>query len=103
MAGGSGFGPRLQTLNPIAPIASEYAVLKDEVSLGRGEDNDIVIPHASVSRIHARLLKRNGAYELTDLNSTNGSFVDDQQIRGSTVVSNGSQVRLGDICFVLRY
>ncbi|HEY2485202.1 MAG TPA: FHA domain-containing protein [Candidatus Binataceae bacterium] len=103
MAGGGGFGPRLQTLNPIAPIASEYAVLKDEVSLGRGEDNDIVIPHASVSRIHARLLKRNGAYELTDLNSTNGSFVDDQQIRSSTVVSNGSQVRLGDICFVLRY
>jgi hypothetical protein len=96
-------GPRLQTLNPIAPIASEYAVLKDEVSLGRGEDNDIVIPHASVSRTHARLLKRNGAYELTDLNSTNGSFVDDQQIRGSTVVSNGSQVRLGDIRFVLRY
>jgi hypothetical protein len=103
MAVGGGSGPRLQTLNPIAPIASEYAVLKDEVSLGRGEDNDIVIPHASVSRIHARLLKRNGAYELTDLNSTNGSFVDDRQIRGSTVVSNGSQVRLGDIRFVLRY
>jgi hypothetical protein len=103
MAGGGGFGPRLHTLNPIAPIASEYAVLKDEVSLGRGEDNDIVIPHASVSRIHARLLKRNGAYELTDLNSTNGSFVDDRQIRGSTVVSDGSQVRLGDIRFVLRY
>jgi hypothetical protein len=103
MAVGGGFGPRLQTLNPIAPIASEYAVLKDEVSLGRGEDNDIVIPHASVSRMHARLLKRNGAYELTDLNSTNGSFVDDRQIRGSTVVSNGSQVRLGDIRFVLRY
>jgi hypothetical protein len=103
MTGGGGFGPRLQTLNPIAPIASEYAVLKDEVSLGRGEDNDIVIPHASVSRVHARLLKRNGAYELTDLNSTNGSYVDDRQIRGSTVVSNGSQLRLGDIRFVLRY
>jgi len=103
MTGGGGSGPRLQTLNPIAPIASEYAVLKDEVSLGRGEDNDIVIPHASISRMHARLLKRNGAYELTDLNSTNGSFVDDRQIRGSTVVSNGSQVRLGDIRFVLRY
>jgi len=101
--GGGGYGARLQTLNPVAPIASEYVVLKDEVSLGRGEENDIVIPHASVSRSHARLLKRNGAYELTDLNSTNGSFVDDRQIRGSTVVSSGSQVRLGDIRFVLRY
>jgi len=100
---GEGYGARLQTLNPVSPIASEYVVLKDEVSLGRGEDNDIVIPHASVSRSHARLLRRNGTFELTDLNSTNGSFVDDRQVRGSTVVSSGSQVRLGDIRFVLRY
>jgi len=101
--GGGGYGARLQTLNPVDPIASEYVVLKDEVSLGRGDDNDIVIPHASVSRTHARLLRRNGAYELTDLNSTNGSFIDDRQIRGSAVVSTGSQLRLGDIRFVLRY
>ncbi len=101
--GGGAYGARLQTLNPVAPVASEYIVLKDEVSLGRGEDNDIVIPHASVSRTHARLLKRDGAYELTDLNSTNGSFVDDRQVRGSAVVANGSQLRLGDIRFVLRY
>ena len=90
-------------MNPVSPIAAEYVVLKDEVSLGRGDDNDIVIPHASVSRAHARLLKRNGAYELTDLNSTNGSFVDDRQVRGSITVANGSQLRLGDIRFVLRY
>jgi hypothetical protein len=101
--GGQTYGARLQTLNPIEPLAAEYALLKDEVSLGRGEDNDIVIPHASISRTHARLLKRNSAYELTDLNSTNGSFVDDRQVRGSVVVSNGSQVRLGDIRFVLRF
>jgi pSer/pThr/pTyr-binding forkhead associated (FHA) protein len=62
-----------------------------------------VIPHASVSRTHARLMKRDGAYELTDLNSTNGSFVDERQVRGSAMVSNGSQLRLGDIRFVLRY
>jgi len=99
---GSGFGARLQTVNPVEPVAAEYVLLKDEVSLGRGEDNDIVIPHASVSRTHARLMKRDGAYELTDLNSTNGSFVDERQVRGSAMVSNGSQLRLGDIRFVLR-
>jgi len=57
----------------------EYTLFKDEVTVGRGEDNDVVIPHASVSRAHARLMKRNGAYELMDLNSTNGTFVDDPQ------------------------
>ncbi len=101
--GGAGQGARLITVDPVDPVASEYSLLKDEVSLGRGEDNDVVIPHASVSRIHARLLRRDGGYELTDLNSTNGSYVDDRQVRGSTMVHSGSQVRLGDIRFVLRY
>jgi FHA domain/Integrin beta chain VWA domain len=96
-------GARLVTVDPVDPVASEYSLLKDEVSLGRGEDNDVVIPHASVSRIHARLMRRDGGYELTDLNSTNGSYVDERQVRGSTVVHSGSQLRLGDIRFVLRY
>jgi FHA domain/von Willebrand factor type A domain len=101
-AAGALQGARLQTVNPTGPVASEYALLKEEVSLGRGEDNDIVIPHASVSRSHARLVRRNGGYELMDLNSTNGSFVDGQQVRGTAFIGSGSQVRLGDIQFVLR-
>jgi hypothetical protein len=93
----------LTTLNPVAPVASEYTVLKDEVSLGRGQDNDIVIPHPSVSRAHARLLRRDGMFEIRDLNSTNGTFVDDLPVHGAATVSNGSRVRLGDVEFVLKY
>ncbi len=94
---------RLSLLEPMDPVPAEYSLLKDEVSMGRGEDNDVVIPHPSVSRAHARLMRRNGMYELTDLNSTNGSFVNEQQVRGSVRVNSGSQVRLGDVRFVLRY
>ncbi|HEX4209967.1 MAG TPA: FHA domain-containing protein [Candidatus Binataceae bacterium] len=94
---------RLSTLNPTEPVPGEYALLKDEVSLGRGEDNDIVIPHASVSRVHARLARRNGAFELTDLNSTNGSYVNGSPVNGTVPVSNGSEVRFGDIRFMLRF
>jgi len=94
---------RLTAINPVDPVPAEYALFKDEVSLGRGEDNDVVIPHASVSRAHARLTRRNGAFELRDLNSTNGSFVNGQQVRGSVVVANGSEVRFGDISFILRF
>jgi len=75
----------------------------EEVSLGRGEENGIVILHASVSRAHARILRHNGAYELMDVNSTNSSFVDDRQVRGSAAVPKGSRVRLGNVPFVLRF
>jgi hypothetical protein len=94
---------RLSTIDPADTIPGEYAMLKDEISLGRGEDNDIVIPHASVSRIHARLARRNGAFELTDLNSTNGSYVNGAPVNGTVRVANGSEVRFGDVRFLLRF
>ena len=94
---------RLSLLEAIDPVPAEYSLFKDEVTLGRGEDNDLVIPHASVSRAHARLMRRNGVFELTDLNSTNGSYVNEQPVHGSVRVSSGNQVRLGDVRFVLRY
>ncbi len=94
---------RLSLLEPIDPVPAEYSLLKDEVSLGRGEENDVVIPHASVSRAHARLMRRNGVFELTDLNSTNGSYVNEQPVHGSVRVNSGNQVRLGDVRFVLHY
>jgi hypothetical protein len=94
---------RLSLLEPIDPVPAEYSILKDEVSLGRGEDNDVVIPHPSVSRAHARLMRRDGVYELTDLNSTNGTYINGQPIHGAARVSNGSQLRFGDVNFVLRF
>lgn len=100
--GATGAGARLSTISPVPPVSSEYVLLKDELSIGRGEDNDIVIPHPSISRAHARLLRRNGVFELTDLNSTNGTFVDDHQVKGSVPVPNGGRVRLGDVQFILR-
>lgn len=99
----TGSGARLMTVNPVDPVPAEYALLKDEVSLGRGETNDIVIPHASVSRAHARLLRRNGTYEVMDLNSTNGTFVDEHKVTGSAALANGSRVRFGDVQFILRF
>ena len=99
----TGGAARLMAVNPIDPVPSEYSLFKDEVTVGRGETNDIVIPHASVSRAHARLLKRNGAYELMDLNSTNGTFVDDRRLSGSTSLGNGTRVRFGDVQFILRF
>ncbi len=94
--------PKLITVNPVAPLPSEYSLLKDEISLGRGTENDLVVPHASVSRTHARIQRRNGAYQLVDLNSTNGTFLNDQPVHGSVPLAPGSEVRLGEVSFIFR-
>jgi hypothetical protein len=97
-----GHPARLVTQNPAGPIAAEYSLLKDEVALGRGTENDLVIPHVSVSRAHARIVRRNGSYQLTDLNSTNGTYLNNEPVQGWVTIPNGSEVRLGEVSFIFR-
>jgi ABC transport system ATP-binding/permease protein len=49
------------------------------------------------------LVRRDGSFVLTDLNSTNGTYVNNRQVQGSAVVTTGSEVRRGDIRFVLHF
>jgi adenylate cyclase len=51
----------------------DFPLDKDEVSIGRNEDNDIVLPDAIASRNHARISKKKKGYIITDLGSHNGT------------------------------
>jgi ABC-type multidrug transport system ATPase subunit len=54
--------------------------------IGRSDDNDVVVPDLRVSRYHAELRRAlGGDYEITDLGSHNGTFVNGQRITGAVV------------------
>jgi len=62
-------------------IASrDYQLEKPQITIGRLEDNDIVIEHGSVSGHHAILIKNGEDYILKDNNSTNGTTVNGTRI-----------------------
>jgi pSer/pThr/pTyr-binding forkhead associated (FHA) protein len=67
------------------------------VNIGRGEYNDIVIADPSVSTIHAKLQRRESVWILTDLGSTNGTFVEGEQLGGEQPLSPGTTIRFGDV------
>jgi pSer/pThr/pTyr-binding forkhead associated (FHA) protein len=77
-------GQRLVVRTPVANI-------------GRADYNDLVIPDPSVSTAHAKLQRREGVWVLVDLDSTNGTFVDGERVKGEAPLAPGAVVRFGDV------
>jgi pSer/pThr/pTyr-binding forkhead associated (FHA) protein len=67
------------------------------VNIGRGDYNDLVIVDPSVSTMHAKLQRREAVWILTDLGSTNGTFVEGERLHGETPLSPGTTLRFGDV------
>ena len=67
------------------------------VNIGRGDYNDVVIGDPSVSTMHAKLQRREAIWILTDLGSTNGTFVEGERLAGETPLSPGTTLRFGDV------
>src|ERR1700685_1384055 len=73
---------------------------KSEISVGRIQGNDLVLSKGNVSKHHARLLSRDGRFIVTDLKSTNGTYVNGRKTSQATIVREGDKIYVGD--FVLR-
>ena len=98
---------------PSGPLSLDFIVFSirrgprsqfpDFVSVGRTENNDIVVDDVSVSKFQAFIRIVDGVPTLLDADSSNGTFVDDQRLpgrRGDPVpLKVGSRVRFGQIEF----
>ena len=73
---------------------------KNEINVGRVQGNDLMLPKGNVSKHHARLLFRDGRFIVTDLKSTNGTYVNGRKIAQATIVREGDKIYIGD--FVLK-
>jgi ABC transport system ATP-binding/permease protein len=96
-------------LDPAAvapPIAFQGQQLnfqgRSEFSMGRDPANDMVIDHPSVSRVHAQIRLEGGNYTIYDLNSTNGTFVNGQQVWGNRRLVVNDNIRVGPTSLVFQ-
>ena len=71
----------------------------DRVLIGRGSDQ-VPLSDQSVSRRHAELRRADGLWELTDLNSANGTYVNGVRVQKPTRLKHGDQIRLGSTLLV---
>jgi pSer/pThr/pTyr-binding forkhead associated (FHA) protein len=65
-------------------------------TVGRAPRADFIVDAALVSRLHCRLTAGDSNVEVVDLESTNGTFVNDKRIRKATIAA-GDRLRVGRV------
>ncbi|MGQ0657700.1 MAG: FHA domain-containing protein [Chromatiales bacterium] len=76
-----------------------YVIQQTPCRIGRSERNELTFKHPSISRQHAQIdRRRDGLFEITDLESLNGVFVNDKKVKTSSL-AEGDIIDIGDLTF----
>ncbi|KXG73599.1 FHA domain-containing protein FhaB [Thermotalea metallivorans] len=74
--------------------------LADTVTIGRGNNNDIVIKDPYISNQHLKITLDENAYFLEDLDSANGTYLNGDRVLDAVKLKNGDRIKLGQIEFL---
>jgi len=77
----------------------EYPLGQPTIAIGSHPSNDLVLDDTTVSRRHASITCTAGGFELADLGSTNGTFVNGGRLRKPTALKPGDEIKFGSVRF----
>ena len=81
---------------------TERDLRDDEIKIGKGPQNDIILADASVSGTHAMISLENGAYKISDLGSRNGTLLNDTRITEPRMLQHGDRIKIGHCALTFR-
>ena len=73
----------------------------DQFSVGREEDNDLVLDRVNISKHHLRFRRSQGSIEIIDLGSTNGTYVNGRKVAQPRSVRRADRIYVGDYILML--
>ncbi len=79
--------------------AGERFDLIGGLSIGRSKESDVQIEDRYASGVHARIFSREGRHFIEDMDSTNGTLLNDATLKGEAELIDGDVVRIGDTEF----
>jgi DNA-binding CsgD family transcriptional regulator len=78
------------------PIGGRRITLDtDELTVGRSDQNDLVLEDPLVSRTHCIFMRKGGVYLLEDLGSHNGTYVNDERLHALRQIHHGDRITIG--------
>ncbi len=75
--------------------SDKIAVIRDNISVGRAAENDVTIKDNAISKRQFHIKKTNKGYNLIDLKSANGTFVNGERVK-SVILKNKDVIKIGD-------
>lgn len=94
--------PHFISISPMGEERIAFILTRKEILVGRTLNNTFVIEHPSVSKQHARIAAENGGYAISDLGSSNGTFINGERVTASAKLEDGCEVRFGHARFIYR-
>lgn len=73
--------------------------IKDVVTIGRKNDNVLILNDPYASSYHAKIYLKNGECVLEDLNSTNGTMLNGERLLGKEYLTSGDEIAIGEVSF----
>lgn len=97
-------GPRTRELVVVEPIeaAGRAFPLIGEMSIGRAAGCQITLDDTYASQIHARVFSRDNQWQVEDLGSTNGTWLNRHKVSGAMVIKPGDVLQIGNTVMELR-
>lgn len=92
------FDARLVVVGGVAD-KKEVALKSFPLVIGRGREASLTLGHSLVSRNHCKIFAENGVLQVEDLNSLNGTYVNNQKIDGIQELGPGQLLTLGNVTF----
>jgi two-component system, cell cycle response regulator len=80
-------------------LGKRYVLDDDELTIGRDVKNTVVVDLDNVSRRHAKITLREGMHFVVDLESTNGTYLNDREVLEETPLRSGDYVKVGGSIF----
>lgn len=82
------------------PTGREHLLTGETITIGRALENDIVITSKRVSREHARVRREGWRVILEDLDSTNGTFLNDERVLAPQELHDADRIKIGDVSLI---
>ena len=83
---------------PGTNLGKRFELRESRIVIGRGQDCDVLLDRDAVSRRHARIERVAEGWRVVDLDSTNGTYVNDMQVR-EKLLGDGDRIKIGNAIF----